>query len=97
MAVTGRWPHPAFAGVLRALAGAVASTTNQLTLEMVGTPTLPRGKTPTDGTWQDDCRYPVTAIHAQRQRQPDGCAIHRMPLHGSVHGQSDGLPGRGLK
>lgn len=45
MAVTGRWPHPAFAGVLRALAGAVASTTNQLTLYPVGAPTLPRGKT----------------------------------------------------
>ena len=50
-------PLPAFAGVLRALAGAAASTTNPLTLEMVGTPTLPRGKTPTDGPWQDDRRY----------------------------------------
>jgi len=37
--------HPAFAGVLRALARAVASTTNQLTLDLVGAPTLPRGKT----------------------------------------------------
>lgn len=51
-------PLPAFAGVLRALAGAAALTTNSLTLEMVGTPNLPRGKMPTDGPWQDDLRYP---------------------------------------
>ena len=50
-------PLPAFAGVLRALAGAAALTTNPLPLEMVGTPILPRGKTPTDGPWQDDRRY----------------------------------------